>query len=69
VVTERQKTLVQQSFAAVLPIADDAAKLFYAQLFELDPSLKKMFRTGNRNQSRTRSYSPLPELPRNASHE
>ena len=43
-VTERQKTLVQQSFAAVLPIADYAAKLFYARLFELDPSLKKMFR-------------------------
>jgi hemoglobin-like flavoprotein len=44
VVTERQKALVQQSFAAVAPIADDAAVLFYGRLFELDPSLKKMFR-------------------------
>ena len=43
-VTERQKALVQQSFAAVAPIADDAAVLFYGRLFELDPSLKKMFR-------------------------
>jgi hemoglobin-like flavoprotein len=28
----------------VLPIADDAAVLFYRRLFELDPSLTKMFR-------------------------
>ena len=51
-VTERQKTLVQQSFAAVLPIADDAAKLFYGRLFELDPSLQKMFRTDMTEQRR-----------------
>jgi hemoglobin-like flavoprotein len=36
--------LVQDSFAAVLPIADDAAALFYRRLFELDPSLERMFR-------------------------
>ena len=28
----------------MLPIADDAAVLFYRRLFELDPSLTKMFR-------------------------
>jgi hemoglobin-like flavoprotein len=44
VVTETQKTLVQQSFAAVLPIADEAAVLFYTRLFDLDPSLMKLFR-------------------------
>jgi hemoglobin-like flavoprotein len=43
-VTNTQKVLVQQSFAAVMPIADDAAVLFYQRLFELDPSLKGMFR-------------------------
>jgi len=42
--TSTQKTLVQQSFAAVLPIADDAAALFYRRLFELDPSLQRMFK-------------------------
>lgn len=43
-VTNSQKVLVQESFAAVVPIADDAAVLFYRRLFELDPSLQRMFR-------------------------
>ena len=43
-VTDRQKRLVQGSFAAVAPMADEAASLFYTRLFELDPSLRKMFR-------------------------
>ena len=42
--TNTQKVLVQESFAAVVPIADDAAVLFYRRLFELDPSLQAMFR-------------------------
>ena len=43
-VTQTQKALVRQSFAAIAPIADDAAALFYRRLFELDPSLQAMFR-------------------------
>ena len=39
-----QITLVQTSFALVLPIADSAAHLFYQRLFELDPALRPMFR-------------------------
>jgi hemoglobin-like flavoprotein len=42
--TDREKVLVQQSFALVAPIADDAAALFYRRLFELDPSLERMFK-------------------------
>jgi hemoglobin-like flavoprotein len=42
--TIAQKTLVQDSFATIAPIADDAAALFYRRLFELDPSLQTMFR-------------------------
>ncbi len=42
--TASQKTLVQDSFAIIAPIADDAAVLFYSRLFELDPSLRPMFR-------------------------
>ena len=42
--TAAQKTLVQTSFATIVPIADDAAALFYKRLFELDPSLQAMFR-------------------------
>lgn len=41
--TSAEKTLVQNSFATITPIADDAAVLFYQRLFELDPSLRSMF--------------------------
>src|SRR5574339_75242 len=43
-VTPAQRTLVQDSFAAIATIADDAVALFYQRLFELDPSLRQMFR-------------------------
>jgi hemoglobin-like flavoprotein len=42
--TATQKALVQESFATIAPIADDAAALFYRRLFEIDPSLQRMFR-------------------------
>jgi hemoglobin-like flavoprotein len=42
--TDAQKDLVQNSFKSIATIADDAAILFYQKLFELDPSLKPMFR-------------------------
>ena len=42
--TVAQKDLVQNSFTSIATIADDAAILFYQKLFELDPSLKSMFR-------------------------
>src|SRR5215475_14523056 len=42
--TVRQKTLVQTTFASIAGIADDAAVLFYQRLFELDPSLRQLFR-------------------------
>ena len=35
--------LVQRSWEQVLPIADEAAQLFYTRLFQLDPSLRPMF--------------------------
>ena len=39
--TAAQKTLVQDTFAIITPIADDAAALFYQRLFKLDPSLER----------------------------
>ncbi len=42
--TQAQIALVQNSFAVVAPIADDAAVLFYRRLFEIDPTLQAMFR-------------------------
>ena len=37
-------TLVQASWKQVLPIAPQAAALFYENLFSADPSLKSLFR-------------------------
>jgi hemoglobin-like flavoprotein len=39
----QQIALVQESFRKVLPISETAAIIFYARLFELDPSLRKLF--------------------------
>lgn len=42
--TGEQITLVQDSFEKVLPMADAAASLFYARLFDLDPKLESLFK-------------------------
>ena len=50
--TPEQKILVQQSFTKVVPIADQAAALFYQRLFSLDPSLQPLFRGNMEEQGR-----------------
>ncbi len=47
-----QVTLIQASFARVVPIAEDAATLFYARLFELDPALRPLFQSDLHEQGR-----------------
>jgi hemoglobin-like flavoprotein len=47
-----QVSLIQASFAGVVPIAEDAAALFYARLFELDPALRPLFQGDLREQGR-----------------
>ena len=42
--TPEQVTLVQRSFAQVVPIADQAAQLFYDRLFEVAPAVRPLFR-------------------------
>ncbi len=42
--TPEQVALVRSSFAKVVPIKETAADLFYTRLFELDPSLKPLFK-------------------------
>jgi len=49
-VTERQVALVQGTFDLIAPIADDAAVLFYSRLFELDPGLRRLFKSDMREQ-------------------
>jgi hemoglobin-like flavoprotein len=41
--TPDQVKLVQQSFSNMVPIADQAAILFYDRLFEIAPQVKSMF--------------------------
>lgn len=48
--TPEKITLVQESFAKVEPIADKAASLFYTKLFELDPSVKPLFKSNMEEQ-------------------
>lgn len=42
--TPSQVRLIRSSWATVEPIADEAATIFYARLFELDSSLTHLFR-------------------------
>ncbi len=41
--TPDQIELVQQSFARIAPISDQAATIFYKRLFEVAPQVKMMF--------------------------
>jgi hemoglobin-like flavoprotein len=50
--TPRQVELVQESFSKVLPIASAAADMFYGRLFEVDPSLRRLFKGDMQEQGR-----------------
>jgi hemoglobin-like flavoprotein len=43
--TPRQIELVKTSFAKIAPFKEQASELFYCRLFELDPSLRLMFKS------------------------
>jgi len=50
--TPQQIDLVQSSFAKVAPIADAAAAIFYARLFEIAPRVKPLFHSDMAEQGR-----------------
>jgi hemoglobin-like flavoprotein len=50
--TPVQKQLVQATWKQVVPIADTAAALFYQRLFEIDPSVRPLFRATDMAQQR-----------------
>jgi hemoglobin-like flavoprotein len=52
IMTSEQIKLVQDSFKQVAPIAETAAQLFYARLFELDPDLELLFKGNLSEQGR-----------------
>ena len=48
--TPEHVRIVQSTWVKVLPIKDTAALLFYERLFEVDPSLRTLFRSDMRQQ-------------------
>lgn len=50
--TPKQVDLVQSTWKKVVPIADEAAALFYGRLFELDPSVIPLFTTPQAEQGK-----------------
>jgi len=50
--TPEKIALVRSSWQQVLPIRDTAAQLFYGRLFELDPSLRGLFKGDMAEQGR-----------------
>ena len=47
-----QKKLIQDTWAQVVPSADQAAAIFYQRLFEIDPSTRSLFNTADMAQQR-----------------
>ena len=50
--TPQQIKLIQDSFAKVAPISEQAAALFYGRLFEIAPEVKPLFRGDMTEQGR-----------------
>ncbi len=50
--TPTQIKLVQDSFEQVVPIAEQAAAMFYGRLFDIDPELRSLFKTDLNEQGR-----------------
>lgn len=50
--TRGQKRLIRESFSAVEPAADLVARLFYLKSIDLDPSLRRLFKTPTRAERR-----------------
>lgn len=50
--TPEQIKAVQDSFAKVVPISEQAAALFYGRLFEIAPAVKPLFRGDMKEQGR-----------------
>ena len=56
--TPTEVAIIQATFRKIVPIADQAAALFYARLFELDPALRALFR-GNMHEQGKKLMSML----------
>ena len=50
--TKEQINLVQTSFEKIAPISEQAAALFYAKLFDINPNLRWLFKNDMKEQGR-----------------
>jgi hemoglobin-like flavoprotein len=50
--TKEQIDLVKKSFEKIVPISENAAALFYAKLFDLNPKLQALFKHDMKEQGR-----------------
>ncbi len=65
--TPQDIELVQKSFAKLVPLAEQAAEMFYARLFELDPSVKRLF-TGDMNEQGKRLMAMISVAVKGLDH-
>jgi hypothetical protein len=64
--TPEQVTLVQQTFALVVPVADEAAETFYRRLFDVAPAVKPLFH-GDMTEQRRKLMASLAVVVRGLS--
>ena len=64
--TSDQIQLIRESFALVAPRAEVAALVFYKRLFELDPSLRPLFRPDIEEQAWAELYALVAATMRRA---
>jgi hemoglobin-like flavoprotein len=57
--TSEQKQLVRSTWEMVVPIQDDAARLFYARLFEIDPSTTALFASADMAEQREKFMNTI----------
>ena len=57
--TPEQKTLVKNSWQKLAPLADKAASLFYDRLFEIDATMRALFKTTNLTEQRRKLIQAL----------
>jgi hemoglobin-like flavoprotein len=50
--TNEQINLIKMSFEKIVPISDNAAALFYAKLFDINPKLRWLFKGDMKEQGR-----------------
>ncbi len=59
---QEQVAVIRETWAQVMPIADTAATLFYDRLFEIDPTVRRLFPANSLPQQRRKLMQTLDQL-------